>query len=165
LEELTLSYPFTKPELFLRIASAAASTGIFTALAFNTTETFFILGFTAAFPVLTALLFLVRWRGLRRALPSLLSDGIYSELKKAGAKRELLLYMVVFILPILIFPLIDPVLALACLLAAVSSFGTAESVFYLYVRQLENGIGRRITVFIRPAPGNPGFYVKGLKLV
>lgn len=158
---IELEYPFSRMEAGLRLLFAALLSFLYLFLAFRTVSFLFHIGFITAFLLLA---FTLPYRMLRfRQMMRVVKVGNEYRKERIGGYVELFRYLVYLLLPLLIFPLLDPAFAFGCFLGYFSSICFSDVLFYLYVRKVESRYNGDLRAFIEPSD-KPGRYVWGLRL-
>jgi|GEM_PF-4422213 len=159
---IELEYPYGRMEAGLRLLFAVLLSSLYLFLAFRTVAYLFHIGFITAFLLLLA--FTLPYRMLRfRQMMRVVKVGNEYRKERIGGYVELFRYLVYLLLPLLIFPLLDPAFALGCLIGYFSSISFSDVFFYLYVRRVESRYNGVLKAFIEPSD-KPGRYIWGLRL-
>lgn len=161
-ERILLDYPLGAVSATLRFCISAAISCLYLYLAFQTSESLFNIGFLASFTFLLSLSLIHKIVSFLAMYKVVLLKGEYRK-ERRGGYVELFYNMLLFISPLFLFVFTNPTLALGILFGAISAFGISDSIFYLYVKNRETGLGGHFKAFIEKG-GKPGHYVWGLCL-
>lgn len=157
-----MEYPYGKAEAGLRFLLSLLISFLYLFLAFKTTSHLFHLGFIVTFLILLLLTLSIRLLQFNKIIKEIVVQNEFKR-EKRGGYNEFLRYLFYLILPLLIFPLMDPALALGFLIGFFSSIGFSDVLFYFYVKSIELKFNGTLRMFMEPSE-KPGWYVWGLRL-
>jgi len=146
-----LEYPFGKPSLILRAVVTTVASLLYAHLAFHTREGLFNVGFLLSFLLLTVGTSVYRAAAFSAMLKKVVQKGGFKKRKRGGV-RGLVRFYLLMIAPLLLFLVVDRVLALGIVFGLIVSLGLSDLVYYMYVRYREASLGGRLLAFVEPAP-------------